>query len=632
MVKKLYILFLLTSFVNLGLFSQVYQLPNRGFENWDGTSDNSEPTNWNGFPSAVCDLTGIASLGCNTATATRHQKSNDTRPGSSGSYSCKIYSTKISILGNTVIANGTMTTGQIRIGNSTASSTENYNITRTGDSQFRQSINAKPDSIVFWAKFVCPSTTQKARVSAIIHDSYSYRDPDGSDANSPSHVVAKAVHNFTRGNQTWIRYSIPFNYNYPASTPTYILLTFTTNMIAGEGSDADVLFIDDVEFIYNTALTKISINGTAMPGFSSTIYDYYVNVNCGSVNTVTANAKSVNATVNITQSSGTNPSIITVNSGDQTSTYRVFFNYTNISLLSDEICMGQAYTLNGFNLPVQNTAGVFEFVSTTYESEICDSVVRLSLRVNPTFKNDTLEIMICENAEYNFYGTTLTEPGIYKATLSSISGCDSLITLNLSVGDFYRTYINASICQGDIYNENGFNANTEKIDSLFYIAHNNCDSLVILNLNINPSYETQFIDTITEGSVYIKNGFIIPIQEEEGSFDYNLELLTEFGCDSLLMLKLIVIPRIDTIPEPNGNFSFSVYPVPAAESLTITSSSDVNTDLNFIVFDMFGKKIMSGKILSTDTVIDISELASGIYFIKITYPIDKTLIYKFIIN
>src|SRR5690554_1698101 len=139
-MNKIILFVFLSVFCSLALFPQTYQLPNGGFEQWDDSSSDSEPepSSWNAFPSAKCDLSGIAFLGCVTATETRHAKSTDTRPGSAGNYSCKIYATKISILGNTVIANGNITTGQIRIGSTTATSSENYNITRISNPDFRQ--------------------------------------------------------------------------------------------------------------------------------------------------------------------------------------------------------------------------------------------------------------------------------------------------------------------------------------------------------------------------------------------------------------------------------------------------------------------------------------------------------------
>jgi len=342
MRRKIVALFLIM-FGSIYLYGQVYQLPNAGFENWDGNGSDDEPTYWNGFPSASCDLSFPASLGCGTATETRHAKSTDIRPESEGNYSIKIFATVINILGNDVTANGNITTGQIRIGSSTATDPQNYNISRTSNSSISQEFNAKPDSIVFWAKFECPSTSQNARMSATIHDSYDYRDPEGSDSNAPNHVVGKAIKNFTRGNQEWQRHSVAFDYSYPATVPEYILLTFTTNMIAGEGSNNDILFVDDVEFIYVTSLNEITVDGSLINGFNPATLTYTIDAECGSIPSVDANSTSNLANITITQTDGSGPATIEVTNGNESSTYTINFNFTHKTYIDDDICQGELY-------------------------------------------------------------------------------------------------------------------------------------------------------------------------------------------------------------------------------------------------------------------------------------------------
>ncbi len=620
------------SLYSINLFSQTYQLPNGGFELWDGNGVNDEPTNWNSFPSAACDLTGLAALGCSSATSTRHAKSTDTRPGSSGTYSCKIYATKISALN--VIANGNVTTGQIRIGSTTASNAENYNITRNTNSNFRQSLNAKPDSIVFWAKFICPSETQHARMSATIHDNYSYRDPETNDPNSSSHVVGKAIKNFTRENQTWKRYSLAFDYNFPANNPEYILLTFTTNKEPGAGSESDVLYIDDIEFIYNTKLQNLLVNGIQIPNFSPNTYDYYINAVCGSNQIVSAISQSPNASLTIQQATNSNLATVNVSSGDKTSVYKIHFNFSTTTYISDEICQGETYINNGFNIPAQNSPGLFNFTINTYESETCDSIVVLNLMVNPIYTTD-INIMICENAEYNFFEQIVSLEGTYQHILNSISGCDSIIKLNLEVGSYYRTFIEAEICEGETYNENGFNLNTQGSDTLIYIAQNDCDSLVILNLSVNPNFAINIADTINQEEIYNQNGFYIGDTNIEGDFEFVQYLLSETMCDSIVTLFLHILAiEQDSLPEPEPEteFNFTVYPIPTSENLNINSGKEINKELDYEIYDIFGRKAMKGKLISAETIIDISNLASGVYFIKITYPVNKTLTYKILIN
>jgi hypothetical protein len=359
------------------LKAQVYQLPNGNFELWDGDSNN-EPANWNGFPTANCNL----SIGCGTAMTTRHEMSTDVRPGTTGSYSCKIFATKVNIMIISVTANGNLTTGKINIGSSTASNSSNYNFTEAGNPDHSQALNAKPDSIVFWAKFVCPaSATQQARMNAVIHDSYNYCDPSGSDSNGANHIVGQATQNFTRGDQTWVRYAVPFDYNgFSATTPEYILISFTTNAVPGEGEITDNLYIDDVELIYNINLENIFVNGTGIESFDANTADYYVDANCISLdNLITATAASPNANVQITQATEIDPTaVITVTSGDQEKEYRVHI--------------------------------------TNYMSS-----------------DSNISELICEGGSYNFFGQELTETNVYRHTLQNVFDCDSVIVLTLTV-------------------------------------------------------------------------------------------------------------------------------------------------------------------------------------------------------
>lgn len=236
-MKKIYASFF-TILFSLAAFGQ--QIDNGSMENWDNLGSNDEePSNWNSFMNASGGLSLFASK--------QVGQSTDIRSGASGMYSARVFSK--STIG--IIANGNLTLGRINMGSSTPSSTSNYNYTVTGNSDFSQQLNSTPDSIVFWVKYNNSSSSDLARIKAIIHDDYDYVDPMTSE--SEQHVVADAALNFESTNGSWVRKSVPFDYVGPSTTPEYILVTFTTNMIPGGGSNGDEIFIDDVELIYSTS-------------------------------------------------------------------------------------------------------------------------------------------------------------------------------------------------------------------------------------------------------------------------------------------------------------------------------------------------------------------------------------------
>lgn len=317
MKKIIVLLFVLALSLPTTIFAQIYQLPNGGFELWDGTASDVEPTNWNSFATSECTLP----LGCSSAQQPHHENSSDVRPGSAGSHSCRIYST--SIMG--VVANGNMTTGRIHAGSITASSSSNYNVSYPTQSGFAQAFNGKPDYMKFWAKVHTASSSTEARMNTVVHSNYAVRDPVVSS--EYQYIAGVATLNFS-GNNTWQEYTIPFSYAYGNAAAQYILITFATNKTPGGGSDGDELFIDDIEFVYISTLSDLKSNGVTVPNFNADTHDYSIELPYGSsLPTVTATAVSVNGIVTITQPTQANPiATIVVAQGPSTTTYTI--NYT----------------------------------------------------------------------------------------------------------------------------------------------------------------------------------------------------------------------------------------------------------------------------------------------------------------
>lgn len=216
------------------------QIGNSDLESWENVASAQEPTNWNSFLTASGSLSGFA--------ANQIESSTDVRPGSSGSLSARIWSRNA---GFGVVANGNLTVGRINMGSVTPSDPANYNMSIIADAAFSETCTDYPDSLVFWAKFNPVSGSSMARVKATIHDNNSYRDPE--DAASQNYVVGTAELNYGTTNDAWQRISIPFDYTGPATTASFILVTFTTNMAPGGGNADDEVYIDDIELIYNPA-------------------------------------------------------------------------------------------------------------------------------------------------------------------------------------------------------------------------------------------------------------------------------------------------------------------------------------------------------------------------------------------
>ena len=254
------------------------QITNGDFETW--TIDGANlPNNWNSFQTAGGSL---ASSGYDSSNR-QVQRNTDKRPGSSGSYSCLIWSRRIYMLFGAVnvVAQGNLTSGQVIAGNTTAAGTGNYNKTSRGKTDSKtgnplySTFTSRPDSMAVWVKFIPYGTDSShpyAKVEAFLHDNSDYqRGYNASDCTGGT-VIAEAVNmNLQKTNNTWKRLSIPFTYH-NSSNPSYALINIATNAYPGGGNaeknstdvtKADRLYIDDLEMIYNLYNLKTSSTGWA---------------------------------------------------------------------------------------------------------------------------------------------------------------------------------------------------------------------------------------------------------------------------------------------------------------------------------------------------------------------------------
>lgn len=264
---------------------EIGQIPNSGFERFHTasykvitTSTSDEPDAWHSFMSCT------GSMKAAVAGTTHTYISDDVRPGSTGTSSVKVVSSVV--LGQS--ANGTITTGQLNAGSTSAADTKNnafLNLENTstdaaGD-PFYAALTTYPDSIAVWVKFhKGASKDYCATMSAVITDGTYYQDPENQ---TYTNVMAKANCSSIAGTDEWQRVVVPFDYasyldNKVIGNNKAILVTLSTCSTPGGGStnknDVDALYVDDASLIYNSELSELTYNGKSVSGFDPKTYAY----------------------------------------------------------------------------------------------------------------------------------------------------------------------------------------------------------------------------------------------------------------------------------------------------------------------------------------------------------------------
>ncbi len=144
------------------------------------------------------------------------------------------------------------------------------------------------------------------------------------------------------------------------------------------------------------------------------------------------------------------------------STYVTVNPLPNITISGNTaVCQGNTTTLvaNGAQSYQWNTGSTNaaisvgsagNFIVTGYSAQGCTSSNSVYVQIYPTY-NTPVSHSICQGETYNFFGLNLTNAGTYSHTLYTQNGCDSIITLTLTVRDLPVVTINGNttICQGE---------------------------------------------------------------------------------------------------------------------------------------------------------------------------------------
>lgn len=212
-------------------------------------------------------------------------------------------------------------------------------------------------------------------------------------------------------------------------------------------------------------------------------------------------------------------------------TLELFAKQPVITEFETSVCEGEIYTENNFSAW---KAGRYE--QKWVAANGCDSTVILDLKVNPVY-HTTLPVTICEGEYYTFNGVSYTETGSYSIPLLTNYGCDSLISLLLTVNPVARDTLRKAVCEGDVYSEQGFHVSTAGIycDTLSSVF--GCDSIRVLDFSVLPILRDTLHGFICQGETYDAFGFY----ESESGF-YSDTLQSRYFCDSIVTLDLIVRP------------------------------------------------------------------------------------------
>jgi hypothetical protein len=268
----------------------------------------------------------------------------------------------------------------------------------------------------------------------------------------------------------------------------------------------------------------------------------------------------------------------------------------------------------------------------------CDSIVTLNL----TIKNPTAGIDVqsaCGSYKWIDGITYTASNNTAKDTLVNAVGCDSIVTLNLTIKNPTMSTDVKSAC-----------GSYKWIDGVTYTTSNNtakdtlvnavgCDSIVTLNLTINNVN----IATTTVGDTIISNdgaaayqwidcnnnNQFIPgatNQKYIATASGNYAVIVTLGaCSDTSSCVNIIITGIKTNALNNN---IKLYPNPTSDYINVNIANN-NQLVNYTITSIEGRTIATGATTNNTFKINLSEESKGLYFLRINQE-NRNVTYKII--
>jgi len=207
---------------------------------------------------------------------------------------------------------------------------------------------------------------------------------------------------------------------------------------------------------------------------------------------------------------------------------------TVVNVCSNDLPYTWINKWNG-NQTLLYTAGIYRNDTTYVNGE--RMFYGLKLVVNePT--STTLYRSICEGSQYTFNGQLLSTAGEYRDTLRNATGCDSIVVLHLNVEPTYYNTIDRTIYEGDTVKFQDQTYSTAGVYPVRFTTATGCDSIIELRLTVNRLYDDSVTVCANELPLIWRGQSIY----ESGI--YRDTVINSLGKETAIGLKVNVLPIV----------------------------------------------------------------------------------------
>ncbi len=234
---------------------------------------------------------------------------------------------------------------------------------------------------------------------------------------------------------------------------------------------------------------------------------------------------------------------------DSTITLNLTINQPTTSSLTVAACGSYTWAENA---TTYTTSGAYPVTLAGANANGCDSTVTLNLTINQP-STSSVTATACGSYTWAENATTYTTSGAYPVTLAgaNAAGCDSTVTLNLTINQPSTSSMTTTACGSYTWAENTTTYTTSGAYSVVLAGANaaGCDSTVTLNLTINQATSSSMSVTACDSYTWAENG---TTYTTSGAYSVTLPGANANGCDSTVTLNLTIGALVATATD-NGD-------------------------------------------------------------------------------
>ena len=306
------------------------------------------------------------------------------------------------------------------------------------------------------------------------------------------------------------------------------------------------------------------------------------------------------------------------------------------------VCADSYFTYQGVFIDSDTTV-VFE----KFDMGPCPYNLYFTLEFYEDYTTIPVELEICNGDLIIWNGREFSEPGSYTQKLTNSFGCDSTAILLLTPGSPETIADTISLCEGEILLYDGLTIDESGDFFLAYEGTQACVDSVLLTVEFMSKEvidiavcDVNDIPTDTNGSescidtiwTVIANTSILTFHSicMGDSIEWNgifyskpvvvsLDMEDEFGCSITDILTVEFAPDEDCTTSTDDQLNtenFVIYPNPVTDNLLIILDKQIRL-ANLEIYSSQGHLIKRSTIQNERKTIDVSDMDSGLYFVKV---------------